>query len=98
VIRLQLLLAMVFPAALSALPMEGVTSPLALATALTASLAVVLVVCAVRAQLVATAAPVHIRTISLRQRARRTAFLRLRDPNARGRTRPRAPSARSAAA
>lgn len=33
-----------------------------------------------------------VRTNALRQRARRTAFLRLRDPNASGRSRPRAPT------
>ena len=66
--------------------------------ALTASVTLVLLVCAVHVQLDPTAAPARVRTIALRQRARQSAFLRLRDPNASGRARPRAPSARSAAA
>jgi Family of unknown function (DUF6412) len=35
-----------------------------------------------------------VRAVALRQRARRAAFLRLRDPGAAGRQRPRAPSVR----
>jgi hypothetical protein len=98
VIRLQLLLAMFFPAAFAALPLAGATGPLALATAVTASVALVLLVCAVQTHLEPTATPARIRTIALRERARQSAFLRLRDPNASGRARPRAPSACSAAA
>lgn len=33
-----------------------------------------------------------VRAVALRQRARRTAYLRLRDPDASGRSRPRAPT------
>jgi hypothetical protein len=98
VIRLQLLLAMLFPAAFAALPIAGATGPLALATALTAGVALVLLVCAVHVHLDPTAAPARVRTIALRERARQSAFLRLRDPDASGRARPRAPSARSTAA
>jgi hypothetical protein len=36
---------------------------------------------------------VRVRGIALRERARRTTFLRLRDPDASGRPRPRAPTA-----
>jgi hypothetical protein len=89
---------MFFPAAFSVLPLAGATGPLALAAALTASVALVLLVCAVHAHLDPTAAPALVRTIALRERARQSAFLRLRDPNASGRARPRAPSACSAAA
>jgi hypothetical protein len=38
------------------------------------------------------ASPVWVRALSLRRRAARLAFLRLRDPDAAGRTRPRAPT------
>jgi hypothetical protein len=95
---LLFLLAMLSPAAHSLLPAGPAVGPLALATALTAGIAIVLVACAVHAQLDPTAAPARTRTIALRQRARRAEFLRLRDPDAPGRTRPRAPSASPAAA
>jgi hypothetical protein len=42
--------------------------------------------------------PVARRVTALRDKSRRVAFLRLRDPDARGRPRPRAPSAAPAAA
>ncbi|MEZ0066420.1 hypothetical protein ABIA32_002430 [Streptacidiphilus sp. MAP12-20] len=42
--------------------------------------------------------PLSARDRALRMRARHTAFLPQRDPDARGRSRPRAPSARPAAA
>ncbi|HEX6448537.1 MAG TPA: DUF6412 domain-containing protein [Trebonia sp.] len=45
-----------------------------------------------------TALPVTRRVAALREKSWRVAFLRLRDPDARGRTRPRAPSAAPAAA
>ena len=66
-----------------------------------AVLAVAVVGClAVGASLAgATAAlPVLRRIAALRERSSRVAFLRQRDPDARGRTRPRAPSAAPAAA
>jgi uncharacterized protein DUF6412 len=45
-----------------------------------------------------TALPAARRVAALREKSWRVAFLRLRDPDARGRTRPRAPSAAPAAA
>ena len=42
--------------------------------------------------------PVSRRVVALREKSWRVAFLRQRDPDARGRTRPRAPSAAPAAA
>ncbi|MCU1687005.1 MAG: hypothetical protein JWQ81_7744 [Amycolatopsis sp.] len=42
--------------------------------------------------------PVPGRVSALRERSRRAAFVRLRDPNARGRRRPRSPGLRSSAA
>jgi hypothetical protein len=55
---------------------------------------------AVGASLAGAAAglPVVRRVTALREKSWRVAFLRQRDPNARGRTRPRAPSAAQAAA
>jgi hypothetical protein len=47
---------------------------------------------------VPTAVPARVRAISLRERARKSVFLRLRDPDASGRPRPRAPGAALAAA
>jgi hypothetical protein len=40
----------------------------------------------------------RVRSVALRERAGRAVFLRLRDPDAAGRPRPRAPSARAGAA
>lgn len=93
--RARLVLALFLPALFLALPAVG--SPLGLATALTLGLAALAVVAALHVRLPATA-PVHVWAVSLRDRARLTAFLRLRDPDAAGRTRPRAPSAAPAAA
>lgn len=93
--RARAALAIFLPALFLALPSAG--SPLAVATALTAGLATLAVVVALHVRLPATA-PVHVWAVSLRDRARHTAFLRLRDPDAAGRTRPRAPSAAPAAA
>lgn len=93
--RLRLLLALFLPALFIALPAVG-ANPLGLATALTASLAVAFLVVAVHVRLEPTAAAMRVRTISLRECAQ--LFLRLRDPDAPGRTRPRAPSPGSAAA
>jgi Family of unknown function (DUF6412) len=42
--------------------------------------------------------PVRVRTLALRRHASRTAFLRLRDPDAAGRSRPRAPGVVAVAA
>jgi hypothetical protein len=66
-----------------------------------AVLAVVLAGCLVAGASLAGAAaglPVLRRVTALREKSWRVAFLRQRDPDARGRTRPRAPSAAPAAA
>jgi hypothetical protein len=94
--RLKLVLALFLPALFMMLPAAGGVNPLGLATALTASLAVALFTVALHVRLEPTAAAAAVRTVSLRERAQ--LFLRLRDPDARGRTRPRAPSPGSAAA
>jgi Family of unknown function (DUF6412) len=95
VVRLRFALAVLLPALFVVLPSAGplgaLTAGLAVAAGLTVA-AVVLV------QLVPAAAPAQIRTVRLRERSWQAAFLRLRDPDARGRTRPRAPTARSTAA
>jgi len=83
--RLQVLLVMLFPA------LYAVTlfhQPAELLAAITA-LAVVLLL--VAGPVVPQAAPAWTRSLSLREKAMRTAFLRLRDPDAAGRPRPRAP-------
>lgn len=92
------MLALFLPALFVVLPAAGGSSPLGLATALTAGLAAALVACALHVRLAPTATAAHVRTISLRERARLANFIRLRDPDAPGRTRPRAPSSGSAAA
>jgi hypothetical protein len=70
-----------------------------IASALAATLVVVLVVSHAHAgQLDLLTSPVRGRAVALRERARRAAFLRLRDPNAPGRKRPRAPGLRGSAA
>lgn len=70
------------------------------AVAVVAVAAVAVVGClAVGASLAGTAGvPVTRRVAALRDKSWRVAFLRQRDPDARGRTRPRAPSAAQAAA
>lgn len=98
VMRARLVLALFLPALFIALPAVGGASPLGLATALTAGLAAALVVGAVVLPVRLETAPTRVRAISLRERAKLTVFLRLRDPDAPGRTRPRAPGLGSAAA
>ncbi|HET6355103.1 DUF6412 domain-containing protein [Streptomyces sp. NPDC002659] len=69
----------------------GLTAALALAATATAAAGSALVVCAV---ISARCAPVVPRTrvrTAIRDREQRTAFLPQRDPDAKGRTRPRAP-------
>ncbi|MBT2367022.1 hypothetical protein J7E88_17320 [Streptomyces sp. ISL-10] len=69
----------------------GLTAAVALAATATAAAGSALVVCAV---ISARCAPVVPRTrvrTAMRDREKRTAFLPQRDPDARGRTRPRAP-------
>ncbi len=85
------------PALLGGLP-SGATGPLAFAAALTAGLVIVIAVAGTQLRLNPEAAPAWVRTLSLRDCAEHTAFLRLRDPDARGRTRPRAPTAAPTAA
>ena len=96
-LRVRLLLALFLPALFVALPTANGFG--GLATVLTAGFAAALVVAVVlQVRLGVEATPTAIRTLSLRERAKLTVFLRLRDPDARGRTRPRAPGFGSAAA
>ncbi|MCQ6553058.1 DUF6412 domain-containing protein [Streptomyces sp. C10-9-1] len=70
---------------------DGMTAALALAATATAAAGSALVVCvALGARCVPAVPRTRVRT-ALRDRARRTAFLPQRDPDSRGRTRPRAP-------
>lgn len=94
-LRLRVAVAVVLPALLVLFPAAGSVGPLG---ALTAGLAVAVVACVVLVHLVPGAAPARVRTGRLREYAWQAAFLRLRDPDAPGRTRPRAPTARSTAA
>ncbi len=92
--RLRLALAVLLPALLALLPAAS-AGPLG---ALTAGLAVAVVTAVVLVHLVPAVAPDQVHTVRLREYAWQAAFLRLRDPDAPGRTRPRAPTARSTAA
>ncbi|KAA9157477.1 hypothetical protein FPZ12_024940 [Amycolatopsis acidicola] len=85
---------------LSALPLLQLltTTPLALPALLAAGAAAILLVCLAAPQLDPVSGPVRGRAVGLGVRARQAAFLRLRDPNAPGRSRPRAPTAVFAAA
>ena len=87
------LLALVFPV---------VTSPAALvafASIAAASLLVVLLAASTqRGELAVWSVPARSRVAALRRRARRAESIRLRDPGAPGRSRPRAPGFRSPAA
>ncbi|MFC4854825.1 DUF6412 domain-containing protein [Actinophytocola glycyrrhizae] len=95
VMRARLVLALFLPALFVALPVAGGLG--GMATALTAGLAAALVVAVVLHVRLETT-PALVRTLSLRERAKQTVFLRLRDPDAPGRPRPRAPGLGSAAA
>jgi len=87
------LLAPAFPA------FTTTTALIAFASVLAASLLVLLVVAhAHGGQLALWTSPAPGRSTALRERSRNAAFLRLRDPDARGRRRPRAPGLRSPAA
>ncbi|TDQ00718.1 DUF6412 domain-containing protein [Labedaea rhizosphaerae] len=99
-LRVRLLLALFLPALFVALPTASGFGGLGgIATALTAGFAAALVVAVVlQVRLGVETRPSAVRTLSLRERAKLTVFLRLRDPDARGRTRPRAPGFGSAAA
>jgi len=70
----------------------------ALAVAVLAVIATGCVAAAVRVDRALAAVPVIRRVTALRDKSWRVAFLRLRDPGARGRPRPRAPAAAPAAA
>jgi hypothetical protein len=94
-VRLRFALAVLLPALFALLPAAGSVSPLG---ALTAGLAVAVVAAVVFVHLVPAATPAQVRTVRLRERSWQAAFLRLRDPDAPGRTRPRAPGFRSTAA
>jgi hypothetical protein len=84
-------------AALSGLAVPG--GLIGLATVAAAGLLLMLLVSHVRGGLDDPAtAPSRIMAAGLRERSRRTARLRLRDPNTAGRTRSRAPSRRPTAA
>ncbi|HEX6343191.1 DUF6412 domain-containing protein [Umezawaea sp.] len=83
--RLRSLLVVLFPALYAATLFH---QPAELLAAITA-LAVVLLL--VAGPVVPRTAPAWTRSLSLREKAQRTAFLRLRDPDAAGRPRPRAP-------
>ncbi|MGM1057913.1 DUF6412 domain-containing protein [Saccharothrix sp. Mg75] len=83
--RLRLLSALYLPA-LYALTL--VRSPTGLVAAVTA---VALVVLLLTAAPVVRAASAWVRSLSIREKSLRAAFLRLRDPDAAGRPRPRAP-------
>jgi hypothetical protein len=96
--RGKLVLALLLPALFLALPAVDGHGALGFATALTAGIAAALVVAVVLQGRLEAAVPMHVRAVSLRERARLANFIRLRDPDARGRTRPRAPSPDSAAA
>jgi hypothetical protein len=69
-----------------------------LAVAVLAALAAGCVATSVRVDRAPAAVPVVRRVTALRDKSWRVAFLRLRDPDARGRSRPRAPAAAPAAA
>jgi uncharacterized membrane protein len=96
--RVKLVLALFLPALFLALPTLGNHGALGLATALTAGIAAAFAAAVVLRGRLEPAIPMHVRAISLRERARLANFIRLRDPDAPGRTRPRAPSFGSAAA
>jgi hypothetical protein len=69
-----------------------------LAVAVLAAVAAGCVAAAVRVDRAPAALPVARRVTALRDKSWRVAFLRLRDPDARGRSRPRAPSVAPTAA
>ncbi|KAA2261330.1 hypothetical protein F0L68_17975 [Solihabitans fulvus] len=87
--RLHLIVALLFPAAFG-LSVVGASPSALLAAATALTVAVAALVLITRPSDDSTA-PAGVRAIALRERAHRTAFLRLRDPDAAGRPRPRAP-------
>lgn len=95
--RLLLYLLPLLVAVVPALP-SGLDGLLALAVVVTAGLAAIAVLSGTPVRVVPPSGPARVRLVALRERARQTAFLRLRDPAAPGRSRPRAPSPAPAAA
>ena len=87
-LRVRWLLMLLFPVLAALSPLPGGSGLLAAATALT-----VVVAAFVVAGFAAAPSPALVRGrgVALRERAHRAAFLRLRDPDAAGRPRPRAP-------
>ena len=72
--------------------LPGSAGPLGLATVAVAGVLLVLLVVQARGELVDSAgSAIRVRAIALRERSRHSAPLRLRDPDAAGRPRPRAP-------
>ena len=79
--------------------LAGPTALVAFASIAAAGLLIVLLAGSThRSELALWSAPVRSRTTALRRRARRAESIRLRDPGAPGRNRPRAPGFRSTAA
>ncbi|MGQ4515666.1 DUF6412 domain-containing protein [Streptomyces sp. DW26H14] len=72
----------------------GTMLPSAVALAATAATCAALAVCVIAAARTAPVVPGHRVRTAMRDREIRTAFLPQRDPDARGRTRPRAPGRR----
>nr|WSZ96169.1 DUF6412 domain-containing protein [Streptomyces sp. NBC_00857] len=72
----------------------GLAATVALAATATAAVGTALVVCAVISARSVPAVPRHRVRTAIRDREQRTAFLPQRDPDASGRTRPRAPGRR----
>lgn len=101
-IRLQLLVAMVLgalilPGAVYAVAMDGPSGLVLFAAALSVGLAAA--ICYVGlVRLEPAASPALVRGVALAERARRSAFIRLRDPDDAGRPKPRAPGAAQVAA
>ena len=90
---LNSLLSLAFPT------LTSTTTLVLFASVLAASLFVVLVLSEAHSgELSVLSGPIRSRATALRERSRRAAFLRLRDPGAPGRSRPRAPGFRSQAA
>ncbi|WP_424190601.1 DUF6412 domain-containing protein [Actinokineospora sp. G85] len=93
--RVRFALAVLLPALFVALP--GAPGGGALLSA-AGAVAAALVVLALVARVVVGIAPAGVRAVSLRERAKSVGGVRFRDPDARGRSRPRAPTRRFATA
>ncbi|WP_199442439.1 DUF6412 domain-containing protein [Umezawaea beigongshangensis] len=95
-VRWRLLLALFLPGLFTTTLVHTPAEALAAVTALAALTAALVAVLVVRNPPARQAVPAW--SLSLRERSARTAFLRLRDPDAAGRPRPRAPGLRGPAA